>query len=82
LRRKLRALAELPLGISGSKKAGLPPGSLVHVGDQKSPRVQIHVTDYSPQQFEEHTGIEPAACAAFRPSPTVTWIDVVGILTT
>ncbi len=79
LRRKLRALAELPLGISGSKKAGLPPGSLVHVGDQKAPRVQIHVTDYSPQQFEEHTGIEPAACAAFRPSPTVTWIDVVGL---
>ncbi|MDY0165817.1 MAG: magnesium/cobalt transporter CorA [Thermoguttaceae bacterium] len=72
-------MAKLPLGISGSKKAGLPPGSLVHVGEQKTPNVDIRVMDYTEQRLEEHTGVEPAAYAAFRRSPTVTWIDVVGL---
>lgn len=79
LLRKLRSLAKLPLGISGSKKAGLPPGTLVHVGEQKAPTVEIRVIDYNEQRRDEHTAVEPAACAAFRQSPTVTWIDVVGL---
>jgi len=81
LRRKLRALADLRLGISGSKKAGLPPGSLVHVGEQKTSAVEIHVMDYDRQRLQEHAGVEAAACGAFCQSPTVTWIDVVGLHT-
>jgi len=34
LRRKLRELSKLRLGIPGAKKAGMAPGSLVHVGER------------------------------------------------
>ncbi len=78
LREKPRARSEFSLGISGSKKAGLPPGTLVHVGDQKTASVEIHVTDYSEQQFEERTRVEAEACGPAQP-PTVRWIDVVGL---
>ncbi len=79
LRRKLRGLANLRLGIPGAKKAGMSPGSLVHVGEQKAPSVRIRVMDYNEQRLDERAAVEPAECAAFRGAPTVTWIDIVGL---
>jgi len=36
-----------------SKKAGLPPGTLVHVGEKKSEEVRIRVIDYDADHIEE-----------------------------
>ena len=36
-----------------SKKAGLPPGTLVHVGEKKVESVRITLMDYDEQHFEE-----------------------------
>ncbi|MBM3296883.1 MAG: magnesium and cobalt transport protein CorA, partial [Candidatus Aminicenantes bacterium] len=36
-----------------SRKAGLPPGALVHVGEKKVERVRIKVMDYSPESCVE-----------------------------
>ncbi len=67
------------LGLPGGRKAGLPPGSLVHVGEQKTPHVHIHVIDYDERGFQEHPDVPVASCAGFRHSPSVSWIDVVGL---
>ena len=36
-----------------SKKAGLPPGTLVHIGEKKTERVRITLIDYDEAQFSQ-----------------------------
>jgi len=36
-----------------SRKAGLPPGTLVHIGEQKTEEVRITVMDYDEARFQE-----------------------------
>ncbi len=36
-----------------SKKVGLPPGTLIHVGERKVEKVKIRIFDYDEAQFEE-----------------------------
>ena len=60
-------------------KAGLPPGSLVHVGERKSEQSEITIVDYDPQHFAERVVHSVDECRPFRDTPTVTWINVAGI---
>jgi len=62
-----------------SKKAGLPPGTLVHVGEERTDRVQINLIDYDEDRFEEKTDVTLEACLPFKALPTVTWVNVTGI---
>ena len=62
-----------------SKKAGLPPGTLVHVGEQKVDRPKITVIDYSDNSFEERIVEKAEDCFPYREKKTVTWINVDGI---
>jgi len=62
-----------------SKKAGLPPGTLVHIGEKKSEKTRINLVEYDERNFLE-SGFEiPEGCHVFKPEPTVTWINVDGI---
>ena len=36
-----------------SKKVGLPPGSLVHIGERKTDKVTITILNYDEMQFQE-----------------------------
>ncbi|KCZ72853.1 hypothetical protein ANME2D_01288 [Candidatus Methanoperedens nitroreducens] len=36
-----------------SKKAGLPPGTLIHIGKRKTERVKITIIDYDEAHFQE-----------------------------
>jgi len=36
-----------------SEKTGLPPGTLVHIGERKTEKVIIRILDYDEAQFEE-----------------------------
>lgn len=60
-------------------KAGLPPGTMIYVGEQKVERVTIRVTDYGPDHLDETVHHDVADVLAFRDSDTVTWIDVTGL---
>lgn len=60
-------------------KAGLPPGTPVHVGEQKSAEVQITVIDYDRDGCRIVTPAEAGECAAFRNPATVSWINVDGL---
>ena len=62
-----------------SKKAGMPPGSLVHIGEKKDERIRITVCEYDDQHFEEKELETLEECFRFRAEPTVTWVHVDGV---
>lgn len=59
-----------------SKKSGLPPGSLVHIGEKKIGKTKIAILDYDELHFEEKETETADECVKFREKPTVTWINV------
>ena len=62
-----------------TKTAGLPPGTPVFVGTQKTEYVRIRVIDYDTEHLilEEVQDVEE--CFAYKDQPSVTWINVDGI---
>jgi len=62
-----------------SKKVGLPPGTLVHIGEQKAEKVSITVIDYDEARFQEEEIKTVEECFPFKDKPTVRWINVDGI---
>ena len=65
--------------IKRSKKAGLPPGTLVHIGKKKTEKVKITVIDYDEKNFWEKDVKTVEECFPFKDKPTVTWINIDGI---
>lgn len=62
-----------------SQKAGLPPGTLMHIGRQRAEKAKITVIDYDETRFIEESFNSIEACVPFRDKPTVTWINIDGI---
>jgi magnesium transporter len=61
------------------KKAGSPPGTLVHIGEKKAESVRITYIDYDEQNIEEKQVTDIKECFPFKATPTVTWINIDGI---
>jgi magnesium transporter len=62
-----------------SRKLGLPPGALVHIGEKKAERVRITIIDYDEARFEEKEAKQIEECFPFKETPTVTWINIDGL---
>jgi len=62
-----------------SKKIGLPPGTLVHVGEKRTEEVTISLIDYDEKQFQEKTIEDIEEVFPLKDQPTVTWINVSGM---
>jgi magnesium transporter len=62
-----------------SKKAGLPPGTPVHIGEKKVEKVRITVINYDEKNFEIKEFERFEECFTFRQMPTVSWINVDGL---
>lgn len=64
-----------------SKKAGLPPGTLIHIGEKKTEEVKITIMEYDEERFLEREVKTVEECFPFKDKnkPTVTWINVDGI---
>jgi len=62
-----------------SSKAGLPPGTLVHVGEKKAESVRITFIDYDEQSFEEKQVTKIEECLKLKNTPTVSWINIDGL---
>ena len=62
-----------------SKKAGLPPGSLVLIGDQRHEPVKIVGLDYDESSCREKLDLSIEGCVALKDTPAVTWIHVEGL---
>jgi magnesium transporter len=59
-----------------SVKAGLPPGSLVYVGDKGAGKARITVVEYQEGMVREASVSELTECFPCSDATTVTWIDV------
>jgi magnesium transporter len=62
-----------------SKKAGLPPGSLVHIGNHTKHPIQITVTDFDGKKLTIKYNATLKECLAFLETPEITWIHISGI---
>ena len=62
-----------------SKKIGLPPGTLIHIGEKKVEEPKITIFDYDDQNVEEREVKALEECFVFKDKPTVTWINVEGV---
>jgi len=62
-----------------SHKAGLPPGSLVHIGKRKVEKTRITIMDYDEGIFQEKEAKTIEECFPFKDKPTVTWVNIDGI---
>jgi magnesium transporter len=62
-----------------SKKAGLPPGSLVFLGEKRVEETTITIINYDESQFVEKEVDELEECFPLKDTPTVSWINIDGI---
>ena len=61
------------------RKAGMAPGSLVHVGERHLEDVEITVIDYDEDGVEQREVADLDDVLEFRETETVTWINVDGL---
>jgi magnesium transporter len=59
-----------------SKKAGLPPGTLVPIGSKSDEKAGITVIDYTAENLEERRLDAVEDCFAYKDVPSVSWINV------
>ena len=64
---------------SASNKSGMPPGSLIHVGESRDFHARISVVDYNTESFEARTVDSIADILAYKDKDTVTWVNIEGI---
>jgi len=62
-----------------SKKSGLPPGTLVHIGEKKAETSKITLMDYDEAHFQEKEVKTVEECFLFKEKPTMTWVNVDGL---
>jgi magnesium transporter len=59
-----------------SLKTGLPPGSLVYIGDKKAEEAKISVIEFDENRFDKRSLSQIRECFTFKNKTSVTWIDV------
>jgi len=60
-------------------KAGLPPGTIVHIGQKRSDQVKITFTEFSESRYESREIKEFKEFLPLKDKPVITWIDINGI---
>lgn len=58
---------------------GLPPGTLVHVGERMVEKPKIRIMDYDESHVEEKELLSVEEAFPYKGKPTVTWISIDGI---
>ncbi len=62
-----------------SKTAGLPPGSMIHIGEKKLDKSKISVIDFTENNFEEKQVENVKDCHSYKSKPSISWINIDGI---
>lgn len=62
-----------------AKKIGLPPGTLVHMGEKTTGKVRITIIDYTESTFEKKEVNTIEECFPFKDTPSITWINIDGV---
>jgi magnesium transporter len=61
------------------KKVGLPPGSIVHIGNKRDEKVKITIVNYSETKFQEKEAKSLGECFPHKDNSTITWINIDGV---
>lgn len=64
---------------SRSKKAGLPPGTIVHVGKKLLEKVKLSLINYDPEDFIEKEIKNVEEAVSFRRKTSVLWLNIDGV---
>jgi magnesium transporter len=62
-----------------SSKVGLPPGSIIHVGEQKIEKVKITLIEFDEKKFESCEIHSVEEIDPYTDTPQVTWVNVCGL---
>ena len=62
-----------------TKKAGSPPGTLIHLGEKKLENAIIRLIDYSDEWFEEKELKSIDECLPYMEKQSVTWVNIDGL---
>jgi magnesium transporter len=62
-----------------SRKAGLPPGTVVSVTEGKPQDLHISIIDYDETQVQEREAEGIEEVFPFKDTPTVTWVNIDGV---
>jgi len=62
-----------------SAKSGLPPGTLVHIGEESDREIRVTVMAYNEKGCDERQISAVKECVYFTDTDLVTWIDVDGL---
>jgi magnesium transporter len=62
-----------------SRKAGLPPGTPVHIGEEQVKRARVTILDFAKDELADRAVEAPGDLAPFRDRPSVSWINVDGV---
>jgi len=62
-----------------SEKVGLPPGTIVHIGERKAQKHRITIVDYDETKFQERELETIEESFPFKDTSTITWINIDGL---
>ena len=62
-----------------SKKSGLPPGTLVHIGSIRPGGIKVSLIDYSKDKLAEREVKDLNECFKLKTSPSISWINIDGL---
>ena len=63
----------------GSEKAGLPPGTVVFVGEKKVEEIRITIIDYDENHYAEREVKNIEDCFSYKDTPSISWINIDGV---
>ncbi len=65
--------------MSNSRKAGLPPGTIVHTGPKRVDKISFRIVDYNADDMEVITGGDVGQCGPIEEEGKTRWIHVTGV---
>jgi magnesium transporter len=69
----------LPSVRERSKKSGLPPGTMIHIGEKKTEGIRMTLIKYDESSFLEQEVKKVRECLPYLEKPGVSWINIDGI---
>lgn len=65
--------------LSSTSKAGLPPGSLIHIGEETGEDVRITLIEYNSDEYSERIITDIEDCYASKDNNMISWINIDGL---
>jgi magnesium transporter len=62
-----------------SKKSGLPPGTLIHIGERRGEKAKVTIINYDDTSFQEKEMGDISECLPSQNKASVTWIAIEGL---